>query len=351
MTRQQQRLLARTAFFALFVLAPPLDILRLDLTLGHFILFGYDWTLGLAAFQAGEIGPGQAVLNLILRAFVPLAAIVAVFGFAAWKWGRVYCGWLCPHFSVVETINNLMRRAFGKPTLWERASGARDLRLTPVVLAAVFGFAFLWALTLLTYLLPPREIYHNLFNLALTRNQFIFLSAATVVFSLEFLLARHLFCRFGCAVGVFQSFVWMANKKAMVVGFERARAPACASCEASCDDACPMRLKPRNIKRYKFACTQCGECLSACDEVQRDNPQGALLHWVAREEALHTSDRDFGRRPDVPEIRRHGAYEQGRAGYGQKVSGLGLRVSGSASPSTVGMPRQPETRNPKLETG
>lgn len=351
MTRQNQRLLARTAFFALFVLAPPLDIFRLDLTLGHFILFGADWTLGLAAFQAGEIGPGQAVVNLVVRGFLPLAAIVAVFGLAAWKWGRIYCGWLCPHFSVVETINHLMRRAFGKPTLWERASRRGDRRLTAVVLAAVFGFAFLWALTLLTYLLPPREIYYNLLNLSLTRNQFIFLTAATAVFALEFLLARHLFCRFGCAVGVFQSFVWMANKQAMVVGFERARAPACASCAASCDDACPMRLKPRNIKRYKFACTQCGECLSACDAVQRDNPRGALLHWVTREEALHTSDRDFGRRPDVPEIRRHGVYEQGRAGYGPAVAGCGFRPSAAAAPAAGGMPRPPGGRSPKLETG
>ena len=122
---------------------------------------------------------------------------------------------------------------------------------------AVFGFAFLWALTLLTYLLPPREIYHNLFNLALTRNQFIFLAAATVVFSLEFLLARHLFCRFGCAVGVFQSFVWMANKKAMVVGFERARAPACASCEASC----AYRNPPRRLcKVARFARNSAANC-------------------------------------------------------------------------------------------
>jgi polyferredoxin len=209
----------------------------------------------------------------------------------------VYCGWLCPHFSVVETINNLMRRAFGKPTLWERASGARDLRLTPVVLVAVFGFAFLWALTLLTYLLPPREIYHNLLSASLTRNQAIFLTAATAVFTLEFLLARHLFCRFGCAVGVFQSFVWMANKRALVVGFERDRAVACVACEATCDVACPMRLKPRTIKRMKFACTQCGQCLNACETAQRDNPQGSLLRWVAREAALQTSDRGFGRKP------------------------------------------------------
>jgi polyferredoxin len=291
MTRQDKRLLARSAFFALFVLAPPLDLLRLDLTLGHFILFGQAWTLGIAEFQSGLIGPGQAALNLLLRGFLPIAAVLGVFAWAAWKYGRVYCGWLCPHFSVVELVNGLMRRAFGRPTLWEPTApgAATDARYTPLLVAAVIGFASLWALTLLTYLLPPRAIYHNLLSLSLTRNQAIFLAAGTLVFSLEFLLARHLFCRFGCAVGVFQSIVWMANRKALVVGFERERAVACRRCTAACDDACPMRLKVRTIKRLKFACTQCGQCLSACTDVQRDNPQGALLHWVRDAAAYDTS--------------------------------------------------------------
>jgi polyferredoxin len=299
MIRQDKRLIARGAFFALFVLAPPLDLLRFDLTLGHFILFGQAWTLGIAEFQSGLISPGQAALNLLLRAFLPIAAVLGVFAWAAWKYGRVYCGWLCPHFSVVELVNGLMRRAFGRPTLWEQtAPGATpDARYTPLLVAAVIGFALLWALTLLTYLLPPRVIYHNLLSLSLTRNQAIFLAAGTLVFSLEFLLARHLFCRFGCAVGVFQSFVWMANRKALVVGFERARAVACRNCHAACDDACPMRLKVRTIKRLKFACTQCGQCLSACDDIQRNNPQGALLHWVRDAAAFDTSARAPGGKP------------------------------------------------------
>lgn len=290
MNLQTKRTWTRTAFFALFVLAPPLDIFRFDLTLGHFILFGHPWTLGLSAFQVGEIGPTQAAANLLLRGFLPMVAVVAVFAWAAWKYGRVYCGWLCPHFSVVELINDLMRRAWGRPTLWERKPlPARrpdgrlqvpDTRYGAVVLVAVAGFAFLWALTLLSYLLPPFEIYHNLLTASLTRNQAIFLTAATVVFSIEFLFARHLFCRYGCAVGVFQSFVWMANRDALVVGYDGARAAACGDCDSACDHECPMRLKPRAMKRLKFACTQCGQCLSACAATQADNPQGPLLSWV-----------------------------------------------------------------------
>lgn len=304
---QSLRLWARIAFFALFVLAPPLDIFRLDLKLGHFILFGQYWTLGLDPFLRGETGTGHAVANLLLRGFLPIALIIGTGVWVSWKYGRLYCGWLCPHFSVVETINALMRRAFGRPTLWERHElpeelpDGRRLPLNPAywlaVGLAVVGFAFLWALSLLTYLWPPFEVYANLWRGELTRFQFIFLTAATIVFIIEFLLARHLFCRFGCAVGLFQSLAWMGNKRAMVVGFERDRVDACVDCNAACDNACPMRLKPRSTKRHMFTCTQCARCLQACDQVQTDNPQGPLLKWVSDENALDVSARDFGRHP------------------------------------------------------
>ncbi|MFA7096235.1 MAG: 4Fe-4S binding protein [Gammaproteobacteria bacterium] len=307
---QRKRLVARLAFFALFVLAPPLDILRLDLHLGHFILFGQDWTLGLDAFVEGRAGTGSAALNLTLRGLLPIALVAGGGIWVAWRYGRLYCGWLCPHFSVVELINGLMRRAGGKPTLWERTALPErlpdgrvirpDARYWALVIPAVLGFAFLWAVVLLTYLLPPAEIYGNLWAGSLTRNQAVFLTAATVVFALEFLLARHLFCRFGCAVGLFQSLAWMANRRALVVGFDRTRVHACADCDAACDHACPMRLKPRSIKRLMFACTQCARCITACEQVQSNNPEGSLLQWVSGDCALDVSDRDFGRRRPPP---------------------------------------------------
>jgi polyferredoxin len=66
----------------------------------------------------------------------------------------------------------------------------------------------------------------------------------------------------------------------MVVGFERERLTDCANClngnGSACDAVCPMRLKPRNVKRWMFACTQCGQCISACGTVNRSNPQWAI---------------------------------------------------------------------------
>jgi len=301
MPRQNQRRLFQAGFFILFIFAPILDIFRLDLNLGHFILFGQSWTLGLDPILTGEGSSAEAVMNIILRGFLPLLAIVLVFGWTSWKYGRLYCGWLCPHFSVVEMINNLMRRALGKASIWDRESlsekrpNGKVVATQPVywwaVVPAVMGFAFLWAVVLLTYLLTPSEIYANLFHLSLTRNQMLFIGVGTLLLMIEFMFARHLFCRFACAVGVFQSFVWMANRHAMVVSFDRKNAVRCRDCNNSCEDECPMRLKPRSIKRRMFTCTECGQCLTACEQVQTRIGQPTLLKWKDGQDALQESDR------------------------------------------------------------
>ncbi|MGD2117190.1 MAG: 4Fe-4S binding protein [Chromatiales bacterium] len=295
---QITRAWTQTAFFLLFLLAPVLDIFRLDLNLGHFILFGHAWTLDLADFQRGNMSSLQAVGNLFLYVFVPLLVLVAGFILVARRWGRLYCGWLCPHFSVVEVVNRLMFRASGKPDLWEakplpalQADGTQvhaDKRYWLVTIPLIVFFAFTWAVGLLTYLLPPAEIYSNLVSASLTRNQFIFIAVATGLFSIEFTFARHLFCRYACAVGFFQSLAWMSNRKAMVVSFDAPRGGLCQSCNNACDNQCPMRLQPRIIKRKMFNCTQCGECIAACRQKQGDD--NTLLKWVSGDLASKLSD-------------------------------------------------------------
>ncbi|MDD5177547.1 MAG: 4Fe-4S binding protein [Sterolibacterium sp.] len=303
---QRQRLYWQISFFVLFVMAPVLDLFRYDLDAGHAIIFGLSWRLGLDDFFAGRIDATQAGLNILLRLFLPLLGGVALFIAVAWRWGRLYCGWLCPHFSVVETINRLMRHASGKPSVWEgKPLPARnpdgspfrvDARWWLVTVPLAIIFALLWAVVLLTYLLAPAEVYGNLVHLAPTPNQGIFIGAGTVVLSLDFLLARHLFCRFGCAAGLFQSLAWMGNRDAMVIGFQRQRAAECVACyrkgamgAAACEAVCPMRLKPRVAKNQMFTCTQCAQCVAACATVQ--SATGTLLTWVDHEAARQNEAR------------------------------------------------------------
>lgn len=293
--RQGIRRITQTAFFALFLLAPALDLLRFDLNETQLWFLGQRWTLGIDALIQRQVTPLHAAVDLILRGFLPLLLIVGGFMAVAYRYGRVYCGWLCPHFSLVETLNGMMHRALGRFSLWERSAahlpGRQPNRLwmLPLLVSCVV-FGFLWAITLLTYLLPPAEIWGHLIHQQLTDNQQRFLLIGTLVFSLEFFLARHLFCRFGCAVGLFQSLAWMANPKGMVVSFDRDRARECRSCDpprgSACDTACPMRLHPRNIKRMMFSCVQCGQCLSACESSQSSQDRSSTLTWTVGLDAV-----------------------------------------------------------------
>ncbi len=291
--RQTRRRLWQIGFFTLFLLAPALDLFRFDLNQTQLYVLGMKWHLGIDALMQGKATPAETAAQLFFKGLLPIVLFVVGGLTVAWKYGRLYCGWLCPHFSIVEMLNGVLRRACGKFSLWDkhplpstRPNGQAIKQSAwwwPVYGLGSVLFAGLWAITLLTYLLPPAEIWHNLLHASLTPNQARFLGAGTLVFSLEFLFARHLFCRFGCAVGLFQSLAWMANPKGMVVAFERERARDCRTCHiphgSACDNACPMRLHPRDIKRMMFSCVQCGRCLEACDDSQAVHQQTALLTW------------------------------------------------------------------------
>ena len=295
----------QAAFLALFLLAPALDLFRLDLEAGHFWLLGMRWTLGLHELA------GADALTLSRRVFthalLPAAGFVLLGLWVSWRFGRIYCGWLCPHFLAVELVNGLMRRASGRPSLWQRQplpehqSDGTEIHPHPrwwlPTLIAIPALALLWSVTLLSYLLPPSRVWSHLLQGTLTQGEGLFLGVATLLLSLEFALARHLFCRYGCAVGLFQSLAWLGNPRALVVGFDRAHAAQCADCDASCEHACPMRIRPRQGKRLKFACTQCQSCITACARAQSRRGRKPLLRMLAGECARAEAAQQPGHHP------------------------------------------------------
>jgi len=285
-TREQIRTVIQASFYLLFLSAPLLDIFRFDIVEGHFVIFGTPWFFGLEISKFECLDNSHAVQKVFLNFILPLVVLILLSGLIAWRYGRIYCGWLCPHFSVVETINRLMLKHLNRIIFWEKPLGT-DRQALPwlLVLSTCFFIAFIWSYALLGYIYPPVLLSKNICHLELSFGPLLFLGVMTIILTIDFFFARHLFCKFGCSLGILQSFVWMANSNSMVVGFDKSRAHLCQPCDSECDKACPMRLPVRSIKRSKFTCTQCVICLNVCDDVQVDNPQGRLIHWVTNEEA------------------------------------------------------------------
>jgi Fe-S-cluster-containing dehydrogenase component len=53
-----------------------------------------------------------------------------------------------------------------------------------------------------------------------------------------------------------------------------------------------MRLRPRQVKRRMFTCTQCQQCVQACDRVNLPDGQPGLLHMVSGRCAEETPERN-----------------------------------------------------------
>ncbi|MFN3883312.1 MAG: 4Fe-4S binding protein [Rhodocyclaceae bacterium] len=288
---QTLRRLSQAVSFALFLMAPAFDWLRFDLVQGHAYFLGWEWHLGFDEYFAKRISLHEVAANIFLKLFLPVFAAGMLLLAIAWRWGRIYCGWFCPHFGVVELLNGMVARASGKASLWD----ARPLPgvtpqprgWLPIVIVAL-ATAFAWSVAIVTYVIPPREVYVGLMTLTLAPTPTAAIAALTIALFLEFLFARHLFCRYGCSVGLFQSLAWLMNRDALVIGFDRGKAARCAACygamgpgDAASETICPMRLQPRMSKHKMSACTQCGLCIEGCATVQAE----PLLRWVKDETA------------------------------------------------------------------
>jgi ferredoxin-type protein NapH len=90
--------------------------------------------------------------------------------------------------------------------------------LLPHLTWLLFG----WLVCLVIYLLALKILLVDLVNLQLDFRPTLFVIVATIVFTVNFIFARHIFYKYRCALGLIQSLILMANNKAMVIKFNRA---------------------------------------------------------------------------------------------------------------------------------
>ena len=237
---QQWRRLTQVGFFLLFVFAPIFDLFRLDLNLKHFIIFGMDWTLGLNDFVAGKDTAGQATKAIFLHAILPLIVVAATVIYVAWKWGRIYCGWLCP-FGALQELTNRVARALHVPQ-WTLPWGLHE-RLWPLKYMIFLG---LFGVSLMS--IEQAEHYAEIepFKTAIVLKfvrawPFVAYVAALLVAGL---FVERFYCRYLCPLGA-----------ALAI---------------------PARLRMFDwLKRYSECGTPCQTCANECP-VQAIHPTGEI---------------------------------------------------------------------------
>ncbi|MEM0952393.1 MAG: 4Fe-4S binding protein [Cyanobacteria bacterium P01_H01_bin.74] len=267
--------LIQPAFWALFFLSPVFNVFRLDMIHQTLVWLGNSHAFSVKTLMWLPFGFYGAVIVIAIISFV---------------WGRVFCGWACPHNTLTEWTKPV-RVVLGlesKTTFFKRPRlpGWLKQRIPWVKKRAVqVGFMVLMGFILTTllsvllsfYVVPPDWVMRQYFNgnphIALVMGHGLLL-----LIGMFLLLAGNNFCRACCPYGMAQSIsAYHENSpwRPMEIQFSASAENDCKHCKA-CQLICPVDIDPRNatltgqvaVGQFE-GCFNCGECIDVCSFIHK----------------------------------------------------------------------------------
>lgn len=263
------------AFWALVFLGPLLDVFRVDMIRGHMLFMGraYDFAWD--------------TLMWIPIVFYGAVLVIAVVSFI---WGRLFCGWTCPHNTLTEWTRPLraMVGLEAKPRwmklLTNRNPGLEHwlAMLSPALaIPLTFGLA-----VLLTFYIVPPDWVALQYATGKPHIALVFGNGLFTLIGLFLLYTGHNFCRTCCPYGLAQSVsAYHENSRwrPMEIAFSGDKTDDCKSCTV-CRQVCPVDIDPRdpeNLKVGQFdGCFNCGECIDACSFIHSFKRGHSLLAFA-----------------------------------------------------------------------
>lgn len=263
-----QRRAAQWGFLLLLVLIPVSGLLRIDPIAGAFVVL--DRQIWWSDFF------------LVFGLWVVLAgSLVMVYSTV----GTAFCGWACPQNSLAEWANGVTRRFLGKRAEVSldgermKVAGKKNRPLNWLILALALVLpAMFYALIPLLYFYPPDVVWSFMIfrddpRLAPSLH-FIFLIFA-LVFLLDGAFLRHFWCRFMCVYKIWQH--GFKTRQTLHIAWDKSRAEECSKCNA-CVVSCFIDIDPRQTDVFD-TCINCGECITACNNVQARKGRPGLLKF------------------------------------------------------------------------
>ncbi len=269
--------LIQPLFWALVFFGPALDIFRVDMLHQRLVFMG-------------EHLPFE--FNTLMWLPIGFYGAVILIGVISLIWGRLFCGWTCPHNTLTEWTTGI-RALVGREAkplwmkrLFRKAPWSQTLFtwLSPFV-AGLITISF--SLLLCFYVIPPDFVLAQYASghphIALVWGNGLFM-----LIGLFLLYAGHDFCRTCCPYGMAQSVsAYHENSRwrPMEIGFSGNKETQCKTCQA-CQTVCPVDIDPRDgtltggLKVGQFdGCFNCGECIDACKHVQSFKHNKGLLSF------------------------------------------------------------------------
>ncbi|MGD8567675.1 MAG: 4Fe-4S binding protein [Gammaproteobacteria bacterium] len=204
--------------------------------------------------------------------------------------GTAFCGWSCPQNSLSEWANFLTHKLLGKRAdvslngdkMHVGANKNHWLNWT-ILGASFFAAAMFFALIPLFYFYAPPVVWafvtfqHNE-NLASSLHYIYFIFVLVIFLDIAFI--RHFWCRFMCIYKVWQH--GFKTKQTLHVAYDESRSELCEKCNY-CVTHCFLDLDPRKTNIFD-TCINCGECITACNNLQAKKGRPGLLSFKIGEQ-------------------------------------------------------------------
>lgn len=267
-------LLVQPMFWALMFLSPVLHLYQMDVINQRLIAWGHVFPLDTSTLFWLPIG------------FFGCVLVIAV---ASTMWGRLFCGWVCPHNTLVEWTKPIrMLIGLGKKPFrlrqWESKSPWR--RGLSVCLSLLWALAITYLIsTLFLFYFVPVEWYVAQLQAGTMPAIVWYGQGLMMMIGLFMIYAGYEFCKSACPYGLSQSLSAYLTAKwtPMEIRYKNnGDLSACKSCTA-CQSACPVHIDPRNVENLVVGigegCFNCGDCIDACNTVRSAQKKPGLLRF------------------------------------------------------------------------
>ncbi len=197
-----------------------------------------------------------ATFGILIAGILPL--LFALF------FGKIFCGWVCP-FNLLAEYN----KRLGK---YLKSKGNKRLNVNPkvyvywLILGGIFILLMISGIPLIVFISFPGIISAQVADVILFFSLGIELILILAVLLIELFIRPRIWCKYVCPVGAVLAIPRFKNT--LSVAFNSGRcAFQCTSdpSKASCNDACPLDLNPRQAGIYPY-CYNCGACVEACSK-------------------------------------------------------------------------------------
>jgi polyferredoxin len=272
--------LVRYGFIALMILIPVLGIFRIDVSSGFVILGRQVW---FADF-------------FLVFGFWLTAACMLVIMYS--MLGTVFCGWACPQNTFSNWANSVTEKHLGKRAVvdWNNEMSARiasaknkwgNWILLSIKLLLV---SMLLALIPMLYFNSPGAIWSFVTfqqddrlagSLHWIYTVFVFIALVNLA------VIRHYMCRYMCIYRMWQYL--FKTRDTLHVEYDETRSSECEKCNL-CVTSCMVSIDPRQTKTFD-SCTNCGECITACNKLhEKKGGEGLLRLKFGKRKNLTTAD-------------------------------------------------------------